>query len=91
MTTEEIIDINETPAQIKARLKAEYPTLKIGCDEDGYVELKGRDYDAVINQWAQTHIDKINAKKEEIAKAEAKAAILAKLAITDEEAKLLLG
>ena len=91
MTTEEIIDINETPAQIKARLKIEYPTLKVGCDEDGYVELKGKDYDAIIDQWTQVHIDKINAKKAELAKAEAKNALLAKLSITEEEAQLLLS
>lgn len=91
MTTEEIIDLNETPAQIKARLKVEFPTLKVGCDENGYVELTGKDYDAVIQQWTDFHIEKINVKKAELAKAEAKAALLAKLAITEEEAKLLLG
>lgn len=88
---EEVIDITETPEQIKNRLKQEFPTLRVGNDEDGYTDLSGADYDAIIDQWTQTQIEKINVKKDQLAKAEAKAALLAKLAITEEEAKLLLG
>ena len=78
-----------------AALQLQYPTIKIGSDEDGYTELIGVDYDAKIEEWA----DNLLAKETEIAEAKSKAeqaaadkaALLAKLGITADEAKLLLG
>lgn len=80
ITNEELIDINETAAQIKKRLQNEYPTLRVGSDEDGYQELNQKDYDLIIKEWTQVHLKKIEIKKAELAKAEAKAAAESKLA-----------
>ena len=39
-------------------IKAENPTLRIGNEEAGYVEVTGDEYDAQIAQWAQGRLDK---------------------------------
>lgn len=88
---EEIIDLNETSAQIEARLKSEYPTLRTGNETDGYEQLDDQAYEARIAEWVKVHLDKIQTKKAEIAKTEAKAALLNRLGITADEAKLLLS
>ena len=77
-----------TKAQIVTKLKAEYPTLKVGDDERGYTELSKAEYESIISQWADNELTSEAAA----AKAESdKAAILAKLGITAEEAVLLLS
>ncbi|NBW15625.1 MAG: hypothetical protein EBR82_47330 [Caulobacteraceae bacterium] len=71
-----------------AALKAQYPTLRVGSDEAGYTELNAEDYEATIAEWADNQL----ATEAALAKAEAdKKALLAKLGITDDEAKLLLS
>ena len=78
----------KTKLEIIAELKAEYPTLRSGNDEQGYENLSPTDYDATIEGWASNQFAEQNA----IAQAQAdKAALLAKLGITDNEAKLLLS
>ena len=77
-----------TKAQIVARLKAEYPTLKVGDDERGYTELSKAEYELTISEWADNEL----ASELAAAKAESdKAALLIKLGITSEEAALLLS
>jgi hypothetical protein len=80
-----------TKNQLVAQLKKDNPILREGSEEQGYVELSAEEYDARISEWA----DNILAKEAaEAAKAEAvaaKAALLEKLGITEEEAKLLLA
>ena len=71
-----------------AALKAQYPTLRVGSEEVGYTELSAEDYEAKIAEWADNEL----AAEAELAKAEAdKEALLAKLGITADEAKLLLS
>lgn len=77
---EEIIDLNETAEQITARLKAEYPTLRTGNEKDGYQELDSDSYNQKISDWVNVHLSKIQNKKAELARAEARAAAEAKLA-----------
>jgi hypothetical protein len=80
-----------TLAKIKSDLKAKHPTLKTGSEETGYQELIGADYDAVIDQWAEAaYAQELNAKAE-AEKVAAKEALLGRLGITSDEAKLLLG
>lgn len=89
---EEVIDLNETSAQIKARLKSEYPSLRTGNENDGYEELDDKAYEAKIAEWVTVHLGKIASKKAEIAKAEAKALAEAKLAalgLTTDDLKAL--
>jgi hypothetical protein len=77
-----------TKAQIVARLKNDYPTLRTGDDERGYTELLAKEYEETISQWADNEL----TAEIEKTKAEAdKAAILAKIGLTAEEAKLLLS
>ena len=67
----------KTKTEIIAELKLENPTLKIGSDETGYVDLAVAEYEATIAKWA----DNMLANLEEEAKAKAaKAAAEAKLA-----------
>lgn len=81
----------KTKEEIILDLKKEYPTIKIGDDEQGYTYLNEADYEYTIQEWADNLLaDKLRA--EATAKAEAdKAALLAKLGITADEAKLLLS
>ena len=80
-----------TKAEMIAILKAENPTLQTGDEVQGYTDLEPADYEAVIAERADARLAK-EAKTE--AKAQAatdKAALLAKLGITNDESKLLLS
>jgi hypothetical protein len=80
-----------TQNEIIAKLKAEYPTLKIGDDEQGYTDLSPADYEATIEAWADNQLAD-EAKEEQAKQAAAdKLALLTKLGITADEAKLLIG
>ena len=74
--------------QIIAKMKDEYPTLKAGSDEAGYVELSPEEYEAQILEWAN---NQFNQETKQAELAAARSALLAKLGITAEEAALLLG
>jgi hypothetical protein len=76
---------------IKAELIAKNPTLRSGSDEDGYVEITGKDYDAVIENWAKGILEKQTREAAKEADATAKAALLERLGISTDEAKLLLS
>lgn len=77
-----------TKAEKIAALKKEYPTLRTGDDERGYQDLSPVDYDATIEAWADNQITDEAAAVQAAAD---KAALLAKLGITADEAKLLLS
>ena len=77
-----------TKSEKIAAFKVQYPTLRVGSDEAGYTELTNEEYEAKIAEWADNEL----AAEAELAKAEAdKEALLAKLGITADEAKLLLS
>jgi hypothetical protein len=74
--------------EIVAKIKAENPTLKTGSDETGYVELNAEEYEAKVLEWATNQFN----EESELARVQAaKEALLSKLGITEDEAKLLLG
>ena len=77
-----------TKTEMIKQLKAEYPTLKNGDDERGYQDLSLADYEATIEKWADAKLKKENDAEQA---ATDKAALLAKLGITADEAKLLLS
>lgn len=80
-----------TKNEIKAQLKKDYPTLKKGSNELGYEILASDEYETMIDMWADNLLEQTK-QAEANTKAEAdKAALLAKLGITDDEAKLLLN
>jgi len=80
-----------TKAQIIKEFKAEYPTLKIGDDETGYVEMEATEYEVTIESWAESKLTELAKVLETANKETAKADLLTKLGITAEEAVLLLS
>jgi len=80
-----------TKTEMIAIIKAENPTLQVGDDEQGYTQLSAADYEAQIAEWADARLAD-EAKVAEAAQAATdKAALLAKLGITADEAKLFLS
>jgi hypothetical protein len=80
-----------TKAVAIAALKLEYPTLRSGDDEQGYTDLSPADYEATISQWADNQLaDEAKTAEAEQAATD-KAALLTRLGITADEAKLLLS
>lgn len=80
-----------TKAQMIQIIKAENPTLQIGSDETGYTQLSPEQYEAQIAEWADARLTKLAQKAEAEARAQAKAELLERLGITEDEAKLLLS
>lgn len=71
------------------QLKKDYPTLRQGNDEDGYQEIIGDEYDALIEFWADTQLkQEVENLKIETAKAAAEAK-LAALGLTTDDLKAL--
>lgn len=80
-----------TKKEIINKLKLEFPTLRIGDEDKGYTDLSAEEYEATIAQWADAKLQKLAELAEVEAKAEAKAELLNRLGITEDEAKLLLS
>lgn len=78
----------KTKAQIIADIRAENPTIQTGDDDQGYTQITGDAYEAIILDWAEARYTKLKT----IADREVeKAALLTRLGITAEEAALLLA
>ena len=80
-----------TKSEMIAVIKAENPTLQVGDDEQGYTQLSSADYEAQIEAWADGRLAKEAKAAQAEADAIAKAALLTKLGINSDEAKLLLS
>ena len=80
-----------TKTEMIAIIKAENPTLQVGDDEQGYTPLSKADYEAQIEAWANGRLAKEAKAAQAEADAIAKAALLTKLGISADEAKLLLS
>jgi len=72
-------------------IKAENPTIQVGDDEQGYTQLSATDYEAQIAQWANGRLAKEAKAQAATQAATDKAALLAKMGLTADEAKLLLS
>jgi hypothetical protein len=81
----------KTKQEIIEELKIESPTIKVGNDQDGYVELSTQEYETMILERADARLAKQAQAAEAEAKAQAKAELLERLGITADEAKLLLS
>jgi len=80
-----------TKNEMIAELKVTYPTLRTGSDEHGYTDLSQADYETTLAEWADNLLaDEAKAQAEAQAVID-KAALLAKLGITADEFKTLLG
>ena len=82
----------KTLAEMIEIIRAENPDgLRVGSDEQGYTQLSSAEYETQIAQWADGRLTK-EAKIEAAAQAVIdKEALLAKLGINANEAKLLLS
>jgi hypothetical protein len=80
-----------TKLEIIAELKATHPTLRTGDESAGYTELSKAEYDATISLWADNTLTQLADEAEAEAIATQKAALLARLGITADEATLLLS
>ena len=80
-----------TKKQMIEIIKAENPTLQVGDDKNGYTELSAEEYDAVINEWADARIVKEKLQAEAETKEAERLAILNRIGLTADEAKLILG
>jgi hypothetical protein len=80
-----------TKLEIIAKLKTEYPTLKAGDDEQGYTDLEPADYEATLSKWADNQLADEAKIAQEAIEATAKVALLKRLGLTADEARLLLG
>jgi hypothetical protein len=73
-------------------IRSENPDgIRVGSDEAGYTELTAEQYEAQIQEWANARFAKLKKVAELEAQVTQKAALLEKLGITEDEAKLLLG
>jgi hypothetical protein len=80
-----------TKDEIVQILKTEYPTLQTGNEEQGYTQLSADDYETTILEWADARLKKEAKAAAALQAAADKEALLAKLGITADEAKLLLS
>jgi hypothetical protein len=74
-----------TKQEIKNQLKAEFPTLQTGNDQDGYVQLSADEYEETISEWADVRLAQAKAEADAELKAQAKAVLLQRLGLTQEE------
>ena len=81
----------KTKSTIIAELKNEHPTLRDGSEELGYRELTAEQYEDTIERWAGWIISQQELEIATEKTVADKAALLAKLGITADEAKLLLS
>jgi hypothetical protein len=79
-----------TKAELIAQCKAENPKM-VSVINDEEIELTGVDYDNACNDWAEMRLAQIELENADTQAAADKAALLAKLGITADEAKLLLS
>jgi hypothetical protein len=79
----------KTKEQLIAAFKLEYPTLRVGNEEEGYTELSNADYEATLESWADRQIAKESAKAEAETKRAAAEAKLAALGLTADDLKAL--
>ena len=76
-----------TKADIVKRLMAENPKAYEYINDEPR-EIVGAEYDALVNSWAEAELAKA---AEDLSVANAKAALYARLGITEDEAKLRLS
>lgn len=72
-----------------AELKAQYPTLRTGSDETGYVEMDVNEYEATISSWADFELAKAEEEAKIVNVKKAAEAKLAALGLTADELKAL--
>jgi len=80
-----------TKNELIEQFKKDFPTLREGSEEQGYVELSVEEYDARLSHWADNVLAKEAAVQAAAEAVTQRQALLDKLGITEDEARLLLG
>jgi len=80
----------KTKQDIVIELKKQNPTIVSNINGEE-IKLTGDEYETAIQNAAQMKLEQLLKEEEDNAKEIARAALLSKLGITAEEAKLLLG
>ena len=62
----------KTKSEIIAELKTQYPSLRVGSDEQGYEDLSKAEYEATIEKWADAELEALANAAEAEAVAQAK-------------------
>jgi len=78
-----------TKAKVIEKLKTDYPTLRTGSEEMGYVELNADEYEATIAQWADNLLAAEAAETAALAAKTAAEAKLTALGLTADDLKAL--
>ena len=65
--------------------------LRLGNEETGYTQLTDEEYNAQIEQWADNALAREARESAKLENQTKRAALLNRLGITEEEAKLLLA
>jgi hypothetical protein len=76
--------------ELISQFKTEYSTLTKQVNNE-IITLSQDEYEATIDAWADAKLAKLAKQAEAAAKATQKAALLERLGITEDEAKLLLA
>jgi hypothetical protein len=79
-----------TKNELIAQCKSENPKM-FSTINDEQIELTGADYEAACESFAEMRLQQLNVEVELAEQAIAKVALLAKLGISADEAKLLLS
>jgi hypothetical protein len=79
-----------TKQQLIAQLKTDNPKMISNVNGEE-IQLSAEEYDKAANAWAEMRLIQIAAEEAEAIKIAEKNALLAKLGITADEAKLLLS
>lgn len=81
----------KTKEQFIAEYKIQFPTIKVGSEELGYTFLESGEYESTINSWADDSLLKQEVEASIAQAATDKAALLSRMGLTADEAKLLLS
>ena len=79
-----------TKSQMIKIIKAENPTLQIGDEESGYIELSSEEYEAQIAEWADARLAKEQAKTDAETLLQSKISAYKKLGLTEAEIEALM-
>ena len=79
----------KTKLEIITDLKIQYPSLRVGSDEQGYENLSKAEYEATIEKWAEAELEAIANAAEAEAIAQAKLDAIDKLTALGIEPKAL--
>lgn len=80
-----------TKTEMIVIIKAENPTLQVGNDEHGYTQLSKAEYESMISDYADARLAREAKAKAKEQAATDKAALLAKMGLSQDDLTTLLS